>query len=776
MSNVNLGPKHNVKIFNLSSHNLTKQEISILKLGPKFVPVTPTDFEQTKIDILKFSRVLLLKANFSTDDPNDNSNERKSLINPVSNYIPKSVKSETLKSIVEDLEILANNLHDLSKKHVQDNLSKKQRFGLKTLKQNKNIVYFSADKGGGVVLLDSDFYCKLVLEKLNSPNFELAPHNMDHTVMLKVKSFVRKYQTCLTSKEKRAILNFDYKGSNFYGLPKIHKSQLIKEGLKFVQGDVLNLNSPIDLSLRIILGGKFNPTVNLADLLDEILKPYLPLVNSRVQDVFQFIERIPKFGTNDMPFIQMWSVDIKDMYPSLHKDLGLEAVSYWVDRYPTKLPTGITKQFILDALILVLENNYGFFNGNYYRQIQGTATGIKVAPTYADLIMGYLEIKFYFKLKLELGESVAQYFSSHYRRYLDDGQIMWNTKLGEFDQILVRMNEMHPAIHFISEFGEKSLNFLNITILKGNHGFTTQIFNKDTESDTYLPFQSCHPRHTKTNIPFGLAKNVRRLTDDIETAKIKLQELSEKLIRCGYPKGMVNSATSEALSLKKKEVRKNEPSEEVKEVIPFVHVYDPSLPQLFTIIKNLTARLFTDKCLRPIFEKYQIINSQKEPLSLGRQLQHSRFENKSSINSSCMVSKCNISGCKLCNDILQVDSLYFPNVDKLFEIKNKMDCNARNLIYCLRCKKCNQTYIGETVNFRARMSQHRSNSASLNNASMEVSRHLYMCGQGFWAIPIFKVKEDNKISRLVKEDRLIKMLRPDLNRDERSLLHLQVTK
>ena len=141
-----------------------------------------------------------------------------------------------------------------------------------------------------------------------------------------------------------------------------------------------------------------------------------------------------------------------------------------------------------------------------------------------------------------------------------------------------------------------------------------------------------------------------------------------------------------------------------------------------------------------------------------------------------MVSKCNISGCKLCNDILQVDSLYFPNVDKLFEIKNKMDCNARNLIYCLRCKKCNQTYIGETVNFRARMSQHRSNSASLNNASMEVSRHLYMCGQGFWAIPIFKVKEDNKISRLVKEDRLIKMLRPDLNRDKRSLLHLQVTK
>ena len=108
-----------------------------------------------------------------------------------------------------------------------------------------------------------------------------------------------------------------------------------------------------------------------------------------------------------------------------------------------------------------------------------------------------------------------------------------------------------------------------------------------------------------------------------------------------------------------------------------------------------------------------------------------------------MVFKCNKAGCKLCNDILQVDSLFFTNVYKVFENKNKMDCNARNLIY-LRCIKCNQTYIGETVDFRATMSQYKSNSAPLNNASMEVSEHLYMCGQGFWNIPILKKKRITK--------------------------------
>ena len=57
-------------------------------------------------------------------------------------------------------------------------------------------------------------------------------------------------------------------------------------------------------------------------------------------------------------------------------------------RYPEKLPNGYTREFVLEALVLVLDNNYGYFNGQYFRQTKGTATGIKSAPTYADLTMG----------------------------------------------------------------------------------------------------------------------------------------------------------------------------------------------------------------------------------------------------------------------------------------------------------------------------------------------------------------------------------------------------
>ena len=70
------------------------------------------------------------------------------------------------------------------------------------------------------------------------------------------------------------------------------------------------------------------------------------------------------------------------------------------------------------------------------------------------------------------------------------------------------------------------------------------------------------------------------------------------------------------------------------------------------------------------------------------------------------------------------------------------------------------------------MSTHRSNSKHEESAVMKVSKHLYQCGLGFWLCPIFKMRVENKIARLVKEDYLVKLLKPDLNADTRNLLHL----
>ena len=761
---------HRVKVYNLSSVSLPEGAISLAALGPKFVPLTYSDPDQTKIDILNFSRLLLLRARFFGSTYED-----ESLITPVSNYIPKSTKFESLKSIITDLEIFANEVSDLKRTHVNDNLTVSQRNGLKFLKENKDLLYFKADKGSGVVFLDPDMYNNLVMCKLNSPNFEKLHRNTDYFTMVKLNSLVRRHTQMLTTNEKRAITRFDYKSTNIYAVPKIHKSQLIKDAIKNCHDVCLTLTRPSDLTVRVIFGGPKNVTTGIANLVDVLLKPFVGLIQARVRDAVDFVNKIPRYDPAVLPRIQMWSVDVQDMYQNIEHGLGLEAVEYWLDRYPEKIPARFNKKFILESLLFVLENNTGYFNGNFYRQIRGTATGIKPAPIYADLTMGYLEIKFFYQLKMIISNEVASFFWNNYRRYLDDGQIMWDTQLGDFTVILNLMNQLHPSIKFTSVCDNFKLVYLNVTILKTNKGFLTEIYNKETDSDTYLPFASSHPHHCKVAIPFELARSVRTLTDKNETVEKKLKTLGERLQRCGYPQGVVVTACQKARFLNIDDLRKTKEKNIVNNEIPFVHQYDPSLPQLFPTIKELTSRLFSCRELKPIFGETRIINSQREPPSLGRMLQHSKFEENSiaSNDSGIGVTKCGMRGCGCCADILEVSSFYFANSGINFEIKTPMNCTARNIIYVLQCKACYQTYIGETVNFRDRMSAHKTSSKDWDTA-MEVGYHLNRCGKGFWRLPIFKVKVENKIARLVYEHKLIKMLKPDLNRDTRNLLHLSI--
>ena len=47
------------------------------------------------------------------------------------------------------------------------------------------------------------------------------------------------------------------------------------------------------------------------------------------------------------------------------------------------------------GLQIILENNNFSFNKSFYNQTKGTAMGTKVAPTYATLVLGFLEEKLY---------------------------------------------------------------------------------------------------------------------------------------------------------------------------------------------------------------------------------------------------------------------------------------------------------------------------------------------------------------------------------------------
>lgn len=90
------------------------------------------------------------------------------------------------------------------------------------------------------------------------------------------------------------------------------------------------------------------------------------------------------------------------LYSNIPHELGLEAIEHWIDKFPDLLHDRFTKPFILRSLKFILEHNFMNFEGIAHQQKLGTAMGTKVAPTYATLVLGFLEEKLYKNLKDQL--------------------------------------------------------------------------------------------------------------------------------------------------------------------------------------------------------------------------------------------------------------------------------------------------------------------------------------------------------------------------------------
>ena len=83
----------------------------------------------------------------------------------------------------------------------------------------------------------------------------------------------------------------------------------------------------------------------------------------------------------------------------------------------------------------------------------------------------------------------------------------------------------------------------------------TDIYFKGTDSKQYLLFCSCHPKHTKINIPYNLARRLRTIVSDEQILQRRMQELKTFLIKQNYPTQIIEHSVQKAMSLDKNVLR-----------------------------------------------------------------------------------------------------------------------------------------------------------------------------------------------------------------------------
>ena len=190
--------------------------------------------------------------------------------------------------------------------------------------------------------------------------------------------------------------------------------------------------------MRPIVAGPSCVTSRLSNFLDILLKPYL-------KDSVDFLNKLPKESHEKEVLI---TLDFTNMYTNIDHNVTKEAIDFWLSTHPECLPRNIPKEFILEALSIVLEFNTFTCNGRFYLQTWGLSMGTKSAPTLATLVMAYLEIKLYNIIGERYGRQIQEEFTQNWHRFLDDCFLNWNTEIDTTNNIVNILNNLHRNIKF----------------------------------------------------------------------------------------------------------------------------------------------------------------------------------------------------------------------------------------------------------------------------------------------------------------------------------------
>lgn len=741
---------------------MNQDEIKLLSRGPTFCPTPRKNTLELKTDI----RILIKKIRqleYFKDSNLNNFSNSYSLKNPSKFLVPPG-RNKAVDNCCNFLFNLSDSLDNLDSQKFQNNLSKNEQNALQNLANNKNIIIKVVDKGGAFCILDKDYYIKLINEILeiektetfgtNSKTYTMCRQGSDENISKNLLKLLNKYPDIYSKDEIDYIYNFQHFPAQFYGLPKVHKSHIIQGAIKEQNSICVNIKCPNDLSLRPIVSGRQSATSHLSHAIEIILKPLLKHIHCDLEDELTFLSSYPKdIFKNDGVFI---TLDVRSMFTNIDLGLMMKAVKFWIYTFSESIESRYTQEFILEAISFLMSNNFFQFNGKLFRQKKGGAMGSECIPTLCRLSMGYLEYNKLFPSLEQKNPELVDYIKNYYIRYMDDGFLYLVNGIIDPHILLELFNNMHPSIKFDMNIQSSSISFLSLKLIRLNKKLSIDVFYKQSDSHAYLHFYSCHPRHTKTAVPFNLARRLNCIITNNDTLNDRLNEMHNFLKKRYYPEALIKNCFEKAKSLPKETLLNRKIPNENERTLNILTTYNTKNPFVNNFIRTALDLLKGDDTMRKILSSTKILWTNRQPSNLRRILC------PSILNKPCGGStKCKGPRCEICNILILCSEITFNN-GKVFKISSKVSCNSKFCIYVLQCR-CGLFYIGECEDFRARINLHHSQIRTPEYRNIKVVKHIFSCGHKFKATPIYLMSDESIIKRKTQEDHFIKIFEPELN-------------
>ncbi|KAF0706474.1 hypothetical protein AaE_014092 [Aphanomyces astaci] len=274
------------------------------------------------------------------------------------------------------------------------------------------------------------------------------------------------------------------------------------------------------------------PTLGLRPIVNFKLQPYLKNTSAYLRDsdaLIHDLKAIP-VDENDM----MFSFDVTSLYTSLNIQAALEVIDTITRGDPWN-------QGIVRGLELLLKNNYFTFGDTVWHQLDGTAMGTPVAPSFATLYLGYIEDS----VLLPQFKDAFKYF----KRYIDDGFVIikdFHLKPFVMNRFLA-MYTLRTKLKFTQESNANQLAFLDLWILR-REVYTHKTHQKQLNLYLYIPASSAHPPGVLKGLVYGLFKKYRKQNPDNNDFKNIIELLFTRLLYRGYPKTLLKRLFRQAMT------------------------------------------------------------------------------------------------------------------------------------------------------------------------------------------------------------------------------------
>ena len=170
---------------------------------------------------------------------------------------------------------------------------------------------------------------------------------------------------------------------------------------------------------------------------------------------------------------------------------------------------------------------------------------------------------------------------------------------------------------------------------------------------------------------------------------------------------MINAAIQKARKISRSEALKKVVKVKESQRPVFVIAFDPRLPSISQIVSRHWRTMRQDPYLAQVFPQPPLV-AYKRPANLRDKLIRAKVPElpppriKRIVNG---MKKC--SDCPICPFVKTGQIVKSAQSDFKIEIQQSVNCQTRNLIYMINCRKCKNQYIGESSRtLQSRFSEH----------------------------------------------------------------------